>query len=123
MLFINALLQSIENSSHRNKESEKTSYANNVKQNKICPLTDLFTPNKEQGITFLCRKDYKLRDYLMALKDFIQGAQNIIAASKVNNNRIIIFLKNEDLLDNFMHNHGAFSIEDDKIICCKLYPQ
>jgi len=97
-----------------------TSYADKLKKNKVSPLSDFAYPNEEQGILFSCMLDYKLRDYLVAIKDLVHGPQNIIAASKVSQNRVILFLKNEEMVETFLTDHGGFAIESNFIKCRKL---
>lgn len=99
--------------------SNKMSYADKLKK-KILPLTDFAHPSEEQGIVFNGILDYKLRDYLVAIKDLVHGPTNIIAASKVSRNRVILHLKTKDLVDEFFENHGGFQIESNYIKCRKL---
>lgn len=82
--------------------------------------TDFDYPANDQGVVFSCILDYKLRDYLVAIKDLVGGAKNIVAASKVSENRVIFFLSNRELVDTFMSHHGGFTIECDFIVCWKL---
>lgn len=106
------------NSSHP-LTSSQTSYAAKTKT-KIAPLTNFVHPNDNQGIVFNTIQDYKLRDYLLAIKDLVGGPLSIIAASKVSKNRVIIFLKSEDLVNTFMTQHGGFSIHSNFIACRRL---
>lgn len=72
------------------------SYASNLKDNnvyKISPLTDFGYSNENQEIVFMCILDNKIIDYLLVMKDLVHGPTNIIAASKISRNRIIIFHK------------------------------
>lgn len=95
-------------------------YAEKLKKRntKLAPITDFIHPSEEQGIIFNCRRDFKLRDYLNAVASTIEGALNIIAASKVSNNRIIIFLRNVELVDSIME-AGGFFITKTTFIACK----
>lgn len=100
----------------KSSSSINASYSQ-VTKAKITPLTTFKHPTEEQGIVFNCISDYKLCDYLIAVMNLVGGPLNIIAASKVSRNRIIIHLKDSSLVDSFMADHGGFKIEDNFIKC------
>lgn len=87
---------------------------------KIQPLLEFVNPKDDQGLVFNCVLDYKLRDYLEAIEDRVYGAKNIIAASKVSKNRIIIHLQSKKLIDEFFDKYGTFQIESNTIKCRRL---
>lgn len=91
-------------------------------QNKprIIPITEITHPTDDQAFVFNCISDYKIRDYLIALKDLVGGPKNMVAVSKVSKNRIIIHLSSSELVDNLLSQHGGFKIEDSYIKCRKL---
>lgn len=104
---------------HSQPATASTSYANKVKT-KISPLADFTHPKEDQGIVFNCILDFKFRDYLIAIKDKVGGPTNMIAGSKVSNNRIIIFLKDSEMVNAFMSEHAGFTIESHFIPCRRL---
>lgn len=65
------------------------SYSDKTKT-KISPLAKFNHPHDDQGIIFNCILDYQF------------GPQNIIAASKISNNRVVVHLKSASLVDNFI---------------------
>ena len=102
-------------SSHKSSPS----YAQKV-QNKVLPLTEITHPDDDQGFFFESILDYKLRDYLIAIKDLVNGPQNIIVISPIGKKRIAIHLKSKDVLNDFMMKHGGFLIESNFIKCTRL---
>lgn len=68
-------------------------------------------PSKKQAILFDSVDNTKLEDYLMALGQIVQP-KNIIFSSKLSNNRICIYFSNEQLVEDFMNNHGRIMIKD-----------
>ena len=78
-----------------------TIYASITKK-KISPLTDFDYPSEEQGLTFPYLVDTKIIDYLQALKIPVGGAKNIIAAFRVSNNRVVVFLCNTQMVEKFL---------------------
>lgn len=91
------------------------SYADKAK-NKITPITNFTHPSTEQGIIFECSKDLKLVNYLLALKNYVGGPKNIIAASKASNNHIIVHLKDVETVNLFMSSqNGIFRINNEPI--------
>src|SRR6266576_5930399 len=59
-------------------------------------------------------------DYLQALKTLVGGAKNIIAASRISNNRVVVFLSNAQLVDKFIEDHGDVTINSNFIKARKL---
>lgn len=102
---------------YTNMKPNKISYA---EKTKITPIVEFQHPTEEQGLVFNCILDYKIRDYLVALKEVIKDPKNIIAASKVSKNRIIIHLKNKEQVDEFFQNGGSFKIEEKLVKCRRL---
>lgn len=97
----------------------KPSYADKTKP-KITPLTDFEHPKDDQGIVFHAIRDYKIRDYLVAIMNPVGGPKNIVAISKISKNRIVCFLKSAELVNSFINDHNGFKIEQDFIPCRKL---
>lgn len=94
-------------------------YADKLKP-KITPLINFQHPDDNQSVLFTPIKNYKIRDNLVALMGRVGGASNIIAISKISKNRILFFLKNAELVNNFINEYGGFKIEQDFIQCRKL---
>ncbi len=99
--------------------SPGNTYASKTKS-KISPLTNFLHPSDEQGLVFAHKNDYKVRDYLMALKDLVKGPKNIIAAARVSNNRIIVFLSTKELAEEFLIAHGGITLDSQFIKGRKL---
>ena len=66
---------------------------------KIPPLTTFEHPKSEQGIIFPFILDSKIREYLEATAQIVGDPKHIIAASRISNNRVAIFLSNTSLVD------------------------
>lgn len=109
-----------DNPSLSTNKTTNSTYADKIK-NHIPPLINFMHPKDNQAIVFNCISDYRFRDYLMELKDLVKGPRNIIATSKVSNNRIIIVhLKDDTLVENFMSEHGGFYIGNNRVKCRRL---
>jgi len=57
----------------------------------------------------------QLKQYLVALKNIVKDAKNIIAASKISQDRILVFLKSKELVDTFMKQGATIEIENNHI--------
>lgn len=86
-------------------------YAAKTKR-KITPLISFAHPDEIQGIIFNHVNDTPIPNYFEALSPLIGGPLNIIAASRVSGNRVIIFLSNANIVNDFMTNHGGFRINE-----------
>ena len=87
---------------------------------KIQPLTAFNHPTEEQGIIFPHSEGAKIRDYLLAIYQLVGGANNIVAASRVSGGRVIIFLANKELVENFQKEFGGFLFQNTFIKTRKL---
>ena len=86
-----------------------STYAEKTKK-RIQPITTIENPSDEQGIIFNHTGEHTIRDYLLALSDQVGGPQNIIAASRVSGSKVIVFLKNKALVDDFQSKKGGFQL-------------
>lgn len=98
---------STENTSNYNN-SNNTSYANKVKN------TTLTYPNKDQGLILNGYPEIHLEEYLLALSEKIDPKQ-IIAASRISNNRINIFLTNKELVHKITTQNRYLKIQDKQV--------
>lgn len=102
-----------------NGSSSINTYANTVK--KLRRITKFKNPVDEQGFIFNCVPDLKVKQYLHALKTNVGGPKNIIAASKIEDNQIVIHLQSKEVLNEFFNKHdGKFSIDSHVIQCKRL---
>jgi len=90
------------------------SYASTV-QKKIIPILEFDNPTEEQGIIFPLKPNLVLKQYLIALKVKVVHAKNIIAASRISQDRILIFLESKELVDSFIDNGASIEIENEII--------
>jgi len=90
-------------------QAQVTSYAEKTKK-RILPITTIENPSDEQGIIFNHAGEHTIRDYLLALSDLVGGPQNIIAASRVSGGKVIVFLKNKELVHEFQSKKGGFQL-------------
>ena len=74
------------------------SYAK-ITKSKVTPLLDFNFPSAEQGIIFPYISDAKIYDYLVAVNSILNSPKQIIAASRISNLRVAIFLAKESLVD------------------------
>lgn len=72
-------------------------------------LSTLQFPSKEQAIIFPALEDSKLQDYLIPLGTIIEP-KNILFSSRLSNQRICMYLKNKEIVDKFMANHGTIEV-------------
>lgn len=102
-----------------NNTPNNTSCANKVKS-KIIPITKIENPTDDQSFIFYAIRDYRIRDYFVAIMNLVDGPNNIIVASKVSYNRYVFFLSSAELVDSFIKEKGGFQIEQDFVQCRKL---
>lgn len=72
-------------------------------------LTTQQFPSKEQAIIFPAIEETKLQDYLIPLGTIIEP-KNILFSSRLSNQRICMYLKNKEIVDKFMNNHGTIEV-------------
>ncbi|KAG8228510.1 hypothetical protein J437_LFUL008966, partial [Ladona fulva] len=60
-----------------------------------------------------------LADYVIALAEKI-GGENITHATRLSNGRICLYLKNEDVLNTFMMEHGGIVVNDKYVIANRM---
>lgn len=66
-------------------------------------------------------KDYCLRiNQTLKSEDLVSGPKNIFAAARVSNNRVIIFLAQKELMEDFITQHGSIFINSKFIHAKKL---
>lgn len=81
--------------------------------------TEYEPPTDEQGFFFRPCGSYLLENYLMKIKDVVGGAENIIA-SRMEKNRVTVYLKKADLLENIVKSEAGFEIDGIPFKCRKL---
>ena len=99
--------------------ANKPTFAEQAKK-KILPLTAFNHSTEEQGIIFPHFEGAKIRDYLLAIYQLVGGATNIVAASRVSGDGVIVFLANKELVENFQKNYGGFQFQNTFIKTRKL---
>lgn len=99
----------------QNSSISKSSYVAVTIQKKISLIAKVDQSTDKQGMIFDQILKTKLMHYFDALSNHTGGSQNIIAASRINKNRIIIFLKTTDINNHFFHNHFFIEIANDVI--------
>lgn len=104
---------------HNSTSTQQPTFAQQTKK-KIQPLTSFVHPTEEQGIIFNHIEGAKILDYLLALYKLVDGANNIIAASRVSGGRVIIFLADKELVNKFQKEHGGFQYQNTFIKTRKL---
>lgn len=99
------------------------SYAQKAqKARKITPITDFVHPTQEQGLIFNHFGDNKIRDYLVALTSLLHSPKDIIAASRVGNNKVIVFLASSSLVDSVIERHKGFTLNETFVKLNRLKP-
>ena len=92
-------------SNNMQNQSPVASYATVSRQShnkkKINAITDFPYPDDEQGIVFSSIPNTTIKQYLLAMKSKVKDAKNIIAASRISRDRILIFLKSRELVQTF----------------------
>ena len=104
-----------------NPPSSKPTFAEKTKS-KIAPLTDFEYPDEKQAIIFKHIENVKILDYLKAFLSVIPDPKAIIAASRVSNNRVIIFLDSADRVQSLLNAHKSFQVGDKCIPIYRLRP-
>ncbi len=99
------------------------SYAQKTqKARKITPVTDFVHPTQEQGLIFNHFGDNKIRDYLVALTSLLHSPKDIIAASRVGNNKVIVFLSSPNLVESVIEQHKGFTLNNTWVKLNRLKP-
>lgn len=78
------------------------------KVRKIMTITNIIYPTEKESIIFQHFGEYKNRDYLIAVNFILQSPKEIIAASRVSNNRFInyIFLSSKEATSKALQQKG-----------------
>lgn len=97
-----------------------STFVEKVKRVKISPINTFNHPSEEQGIIFDHINCCRVREYLLALDSSFDGPKNILAVSRVNGGRIIIFLATKEIMDKFQSEHGGFTLCNDFVKTRKL---
>lgn len=98
---------------------------NNINNNATNPKSFAETtankhiPKMNQAIVLTAIEGIKQIDYLTAISQFT-APTNIIAASRISNNRFCIFLNNQNTADELIQNHNKIVINDNEITIRKL---
>lgn len=69
-------------------------------------------PNKERGIIFPALPDTPIHIYVLKLGELLGGGKSISHAARLSHQRICIYLKSEELVEQFLVEHGGVSIND-----------
>jgi hypothetical protein len=76
-------------------------------------------PKKNQAILYNALPNTKIADYIFTTGNIV-GAESIIAASRISNNRICIYLDSKEKVDGFISSSGGITINQIFIPACKL---
>ena len=88
-------------------QAQPTNNRSYAQATKITPLFDFKYPSAEQGIIFPYVPDSKIYDYLVAINSILNNPKQIVAASRISNLRIAIFVSEDDLVDTIIDSpHG-----------------
>lgn len=87
----------------KSKVSSVSSYAQ-VAQN------DLF-PKRNQGVIMECADGLSLTDYTCAIGDIVEP-KNVLYSSRISNNRVCLYLKNQELVNNITDKYTTLNIKD-----------
>jgi len=101
------------------QHASKPSFAD-ITKSKIVPHTEFNYPDKKQAIIFKHIENVKILDYLKAFLSVIIEPKAVVAASRVSNNRVIIFLDSVDRVQNLLLNHKSFQLGDKTIYIHRL---
>ncbi len=74
-------------------------------------------PSKKQAIIFDTIDHSKLGDYIIVAIENIAAPKNIMAASRISNNRICVYL--EAIADKFIEEYKGFTIQDTFVVSTK----
>ena len=97
----------------------KPTFAEKTKS-KITPLTEFQYPEEDQAIIFRHIENTKILDYLKAFLTVIKDPKAIIAASRVSNNRVVIFLDSADRVNNLLATHKYFLLGENNVTIHRL---
>lgn len=100
--------------------SSKPSSNSYASRTKIAPVKSFTHPTAEQAIIFDHIDGLQIRDYMLAIYKLVDGAENIIAASRVSGGRVIIYFSSSDVVNNFQDKYGGFYHNDNFISTRKL---
>lgn len=102
------------NNLNMNNNQQKTSYSNVLKN-----TTNIQYPKKDQAIILNAAENVKVREYIYAIGEIIKP-KNIIAASRLSNNRICIYLSSKEMVDNLLQQQDSVLIHDHNISIRRL---
>lgn len=102
----------------QDSSSSTASYASKIK--KMHRITRFRNPVDEQAFIFNCSSEYKVKQYLHALKGKVGGPQNVIAASKIEDNQMVVHLISKEVLNSFIESSGEFELDSQIIKCRRL---
>lgn len=68
-------------------------------------------PNKNQGLILNAIEDVKIKEYIYAIGHLVTP-KNIIAASRISNERICIYLSHKSIVDELLRNHQTIKINE-----------
>lgn len=101
------ILSMASNASVSTSNNHQRSYSNIVKS-----ANQHYTfPTKDQAILLNAIDEFKLSDYVIAVGNII-GPKNILFASRIANNRICIYLKNVNLVNQIVAQHNTIEINN-----------
>lgn len=69
-------------------------------------------PNKKKGIILSALPDTSIHTYVLKLGEKLGGGHNITHATRLAHQRICIYLKTEELVEQFIANYGGLSINN-----------
>lgn len=91
----------------------------NVRQySEITQQTQSF-PKKQQAIILSAIEDLTIADYVTSVGNIV-GPHHIRFVSRISNNRVCIYLSNEQLVDEFVSEHSIINIKDKQTTVRKL---
>lgn len=76
-------------------------------------------PKKDQGIILNSLPDIKIKEYIIAIGNIV-GPKNIIAASRVSNQRIGIYLSQKEIVEKLIAKHQIINIDNKEIAIRRL---
>lgn len=77
-------------------------------------VTNQIFPKRELAIIMYHTENTPLELYIYAVGDIV-GPENICFFSKISNQRICIFLKNKQIVDNLIDNHGTINVNGNQV--------
>ena len=94
----------------------KPSYSKSLKK-KTISIIDFEAPLEDQAIIFPCIKNAQLKDYLIAIKNVVIDAKNIVVASRISQDRVLI-LKTKELVHSFINQGAQIEINPIALASC-----